>query len=143
MSYLSEMYQAQRRTESNSVIYQPIPEQPKPRQIYSEGTYQGLGGYERRATSVTDRKAGESDHAYEARMSIWQRHVAAEGAEEEARQRAEQAALDVMAGRALDQSHGMFTSDDRQAYRDSLQRPGRDGQLAATAVPREREPPQC
>jgi hypothetical protein len=104
---------------SGSLIYRPVPEQPRRINIY-EGSpqYQGLGQYQNRPEPVDTRS--ELAKTYNAENSPWERAArqAAIADEAEARAQAQQAALDVMHGRGLDQTHGMFTAADRQACRD-------------------------
>jgi hypothetical protein len=117
-SILKQMYRADRAQQSGSLIYQVVPKQPTPRSIYAGSQqYQGLSGYQNRPEPVDTRS--EIAKAYTAEHSPWERAArqAAEADEAEARAQAQQAAFDVLQGRGLNNTHGMFTAADRQAHR--------------------------
>ena len=75
MSILSEMYKAEQRQRSASILYAPAPAPVAKRSPYVASTYQGLSGYRQEKPSQFEQAPGESDAAYTARLRPFLQHL--------------------------------------------------------------------
>lgn len=77
MTSLAELYRAERRRHSASMIYQEPAPQPQRSQVFVPNSYQGLGQYAQAKPSQFEQKPGESDFSFAKRLEgIGLQHLA-------------------------------------------------------------------